>query len=771
MVPSWGRYWPEALILCLFTYVGVLLVDALKEKQLADVHFNEVQSFQSDVSRLTVATLLIEHTTTQHYDKHAQLLTSAEKHWSVFPKAQRFSQEWSDFKRNVSHYVQLASMLKTSKRFVANSEYYFKGNMDSFGRAGEHVLSLLMEFTATLEPEVALEVMLAMKDDEDELKKLSDLGVQWPMLKQHIQFILDNSIEVNTLVNRFQTLPFSESLDQQVESFEIIKQKTSRMFDYLTMGLLLCFLSLVAVVFGRQLQLIKLNSRKVEASALVKERFLANMSHEIRTPLNGIIGLAELCLNTKLTHIQQDYLGNLLKSGKSLLRIVNDILDFSKLEEGQLEVYPNAFEVESIFSELKSSVALHAVQKGIDLKFAISDNVPPSLIGDKSRIYQVMLNLVSNAIKFTESGSVTVSIRRVTVSSETQHFVFDVEDTGIGIRDEQVKTLFTRFKQADSSTTRKFGGTGLGLAISKHLVSLMGGIISVDSQLGQGSKFSFQLPLVSLPQQKDAEQKSPLANRFETLLLTEDQSVSQEIKYYAQRMNMRVTVVGSLSEALHRSRQKCYDTALIDMNLSDSNPNLLLQKWQNVDYSPKATVVLSGYGETLQSFAKSVDFSNYLLTKPLLFSEFRDLLNRVLGLSNEPRQTPDVGHFKKNLAVLLVEDNEINQLVAKEMLEHHGAMVDVAENGQIAVEKVHEKHYDVILMDIQMPIMDGKKATLEIRKVFSAEQLPIIATTANVLPHEVDEYMKLGMNAHLAKPFEQSMLIHQLSILFLPKHD
>ena len=546
--------------------------------------------------------------------------------------------------------------------------------------------------------------------------------------------------------------------------------------------MLLAGLALVITVLLRLQKELTIKNARYKESAAVKSKFLANMSHEIRTPMTGIIGLAELCLNTHINEEQKDYLDKLLFSANSLLTVINDILDFSKIESGKLNIEQVPFKFMDVFDSLSVLVGRPAEEKGVELIFDIDERIPPQVEGDAVRISQILLNLTSNAIKFTDQGHVLVSARL----DVNRNLAFSVEDTGIGLSDSQRANLFERFSQADTSTTRKYGGTGLGLAISKKLALLMKGDIDVTSTLGEGSVFTLTLPLPLIAdRERHTEELNTQASQSKSpsqkLLLVEDHPISQQIiATMCKRLDFQVSTIDSVSGALTQIRTAYFDYVIVDWQLPDQNGLRLLEQIENLELSVGKVIVCSAYSPAtikeqlgcskhFNYLAKPVTIANLArslrsatehtpeLKPKLKITEQESDKEECFNHSNVPSTKANHSTPTRN-TVLLVEDNRINQLVAKNLLTDFGLAVDLAENGEDAINAISAKEYPMVFMDIQMPVMDGMDATRALRKAYDKDTLPIVAMTANVTEQEVSQYLSLGMNAHLSKPYEKDKI-------------
>ncbi len=468
------------------------------------------------------------------------------------------------------------------------------------------------------------------------------------------------------------------------------------------------------------------------------------MSHEIRTPMNAIIGMSHLALETKLDNKQRHYISKVNSSAQALLGIINDILDFSKIEAGKVEIESINFSLDSVLEEVISLIDDSAKQKKLSLIIDVASDVPDQLIGDPLRIKQVLTNLTSNAVKFTETGEVRVKVSTVMMRERECKINFAVKDTGIGMTREQIDSLFQSFSQADSSTTRKYGGTGLGLSITKNLVELMGGKVSVESRLGEGARFSFSLVLgVS---ESNATVFYPAQLRSQKLALIDSSKESEQVVLsQLERIQCKVDSYRDLEQL---------ESAL---NQGKTIPNVVLYGWRNevsdnietiLSMRERAPQVLTAKliilcSDSRQDIIEALEETDIqvasVLEKPFTASTLHDAL--IAAALNE---SPRVGHYrshseelKRALAslqgakVLLVEDNTINQEVARELLQSKGLSVDVVENGQEAVTSLRTEIYDGVLMDCQMPIMDGYEATRNIRKELGLVELPVIAMTAS----------------------------------------
>ncbi|MBK8175715.1 MAG: response regulator [Rhodospirillales bacterium] len=511
-----------------------------------------------------------------------------------------------------------------------------------------------------------------------------------------------------------------------------------------------------------------------EAASRAKADFMANMSHEIRTPMNAIIGMAHLALKSGLNARQADYVQKIQQAGRHLLGIINDILDFSKNEAGKLSLECTDIYIDKVLENVSSLVSDKATAKGLEFIFDIFDDVPNHLIGDPLRLGQILINFASNAVKFTEKGEIAITVRMDEDCGGAVLLRFEVRDTGIGLTEEQKSRLFKSFQQADTSTTREYGGTGLGLVISKRLAELMGGEAGVDSIPGEGSTFWFTARLGKGEPLCAPMPRSDLRGRH--MLVVDDNEKAREVlAHILSTMSFRVEAVASGEAALEAVRASAadpFDIVFVDWQMPGINGFETGEKIQALRLAPSPRLVMvTAYGrEEILEGAEAAGFDE-VLVKPVSSSAMFDAAMRVLGNDRRLGGENDAYHSApsepvpealKGLCVLLVEDNEFNQQVAKEIIEDLGVIVDIAENGAIAVEKVKHRAYDLILMDMQMPVMDGVAATIEIRKLGNAS-LPIVAMTANVMQADREKCRTAGMDDHLAKPVDPNELVSILA--------
>jgi len=532
---------------------------------------------------------------------------------------------------------------------------------------------------------------------------------------------------------------------------------------------------------NKQVELELLEAKQIaEQASHSKSDFLSNMSHEIRTPMNAIIGLGYLVLKTDLNSQQQDYIHKIQNAGQSLLTIINDILDFSKIEAGKLHLESVNFQLDPLFDNLADLFRFSSEEKGIELIFDINANVPNQLIGDPTRLAQVLTNFCSNALKFTEQGEIKISVERVKLTAKKVILRFAVRDTGSGIPKNQQSQLFDSFSQADSSTTRLHGGTGLGLAICKKLVALMQGDIGLESEVGVGSEFYFFAEFGCEVQMKKKGYSLQSDMRGLRVLVVDDNATARQVlRDQLASLSFKVTTVKSAMEAyaVLQKSSKVFDLILMDWSMPEINgldAVKYIKKQIHLSAIP-AIIMVTAYAQDQVAQEAHVIGLDGFIVKPVTASTLFDAIMNALQpttVSSIQAELP-LDNLKLEGCVLLVEDNIINQQVAEELLKSFGLTVVIANNGIEAVDNVIQQagQFDVVLMDIQMPEMDGIQATKEIRKLSEYKDLPIIAMTAHAMMGDKEKSLQAGMNEHITKPIEPDELYRTLMHWLKPVTD
>ncbi|CAK0764531.1 two-component system, sensor histidine kinase and response regulator [Gammaproteobacteria bacterium] len=505
-----------------------------------------------------------------------------------------------------------------------------------------------------------------------------------------------------------------------------------------------------------------------EAANFAKSRFLANMSHEIRTPMNAVLGILQLLQHTALSPIQMDYAKKAETAARSLLDIINDILDFSKVEAGKLELEQRPFQLHELLRNLSVVLSTAARDKDIEVLFDITPALPRWVIGDGLRLQQILLNLAGNAIKFTMHGEVMVTLRLISLATDHARIEFSVRDTGIGIPSDKLSTIFDGFKQADASTTRRFGGTGLGLAISQRLVRLMGGELIVESVLDRGTCFSFML---DFPRDTHVDDISHENTSLRVLIIDDNVNAREVFRHMIAWLAWQADIYDSGEEALalleasiqNNSR---YDAVFMDWPQSGINGSEIAPRICAYCADKHVPIVIMATAHDQQLLTGKNKLSQDFLIKPItpsmLVDAVTDATHRHFVDTSQYEAHPPAVRRLDGLRLLIAEDNATNQLVARGLLTREGAQIDIVENGRQCVDHlaITAVEYDAVLMDVQMPVMDGIEATRVLRR--TGFHLPIIAMTANAMPADREECLAAGMDDHVGKPFDMEILVTKL---------
>lgn len=760
--------------------LSIVITDIDGNIQYTNPYFTKVSGYSAEAAKGKNPRILKSNKTpSSTYEKLWANLTSGEMWSGDFINIDKNGQEYEekavispikDDNNQTTHYVAIKEDVSETNRIrkqLNNQNYFTSQLLDTIPSAIFYVSVSGMFMGANK----ALKRMYGIQEDEFmDMKMLETPWVKDDIYLNFVQMkeeaIKNNTpsirqIKKNTILGEEATLLFSVSpyfsADKSVSGY---------------LGVMTDISELKQKEKALELAIVQAN----EATE-VKSQFLANMSHEIRTPMNAIIGMSYLVLKTELDLKQLDYIQKINAAATTLLGIINDILDFLKIEAGKMELEQEEFDLDSIVRNTINLLAHKAYEKKLGMFYHLSGDIPYHLKGDSLRLGQVITNLVSNAVKFTDKGEIHIDITEEARKGNHIYLRFSVRDTGIGIAEENQKKLFEAFTQSDSSTTRQFGGTGLGLAICKKLVEIMDGEIWIESELGKGSNFIFTARFYF-------QENEDLENSISDLkaLFVDDNTTSREMLLkYSSEMGIRADAVSTGTDALYRilmnDRQEPYKIVFIDGQLPDMNGIQLIEKVSAFDFLEHAPILLlitSDDQSNQVQLAKGIKVDGYIekpISRSVLYNTIVKLCKTEQSNNCNELFSMEKDYKLSGLKILLAEDNEVNQQITYELLSEQGIAIDIVDNGKEALDRIaqyqDEETYDMILMDLQMPVMDGLESTKQIRNI--NKDIPIIAMTARTMLNEKDNCYEIGMNDHIAKPINPEDLFNTIQKWVSPR--